>query len=196
MIYEKLQQARVELQNKKIKKSGKNAYAGFTYFELSDFLPHINEIFSNLKLYSRFNLAPKMATLTIIDTEDKTQELFHMPTAELQLKGCNQLQAIGGVNTYLRRYLYLNALEIVENDLFDAQVGKENKSQETKKQVDSKVQDFCRKLQERLTKEQISEFCLIYNIKSSDAKTIDEFNKNYDLEACISKFLNNKGIKQ
>jgi predicted aldo/keto reductase-like oxidoreductase len=32
-VFEKLQQARVQLQNEKLKKSGKNAYAGFSYFE-------------------------------------------------------------------------------------------------------------------------------------------------------------------
>lgn len=191
MIYEKLQKARVELQNKKIKKSGKNSYAGFTYFELSDFLPHINEIFADLKLYSRFNLTQKMATLTVIDIEDKSQELFYMPTAELQLKGCNRLQAMGGVNTYLRRYLYLNALEIVENDFFDAQVGKEEKTQKVeKKQIDPKITNFSNKLKEKLTKEQISAFCAKYNIKSSDINTIDEFLNQNDIDKSIEAFLN------
>lgn len=127
-IYEKLQSARVDLQNKKLKKSGKNKFSGFDYFELSDFLPAINEIFNKQKLFSRFLINDKQATLEIINTE-KTDEtiLFSMPTAELELKGCNKLQALGGVNTYLRRYLYLNALEIVEADLFDAEAGKDNK---------------------------------------------------------------------
>lgn len=127
-IYEKLQAARVELQNKKLKKSGKNKFAGFDYFELSDFLPAINEIFNNLKLFSRFLINDKQATLEIINTEKPDETvLFSMPTAELELKGCNKLQALGGVNTYMRRYLYLNALEIVEADLFDAEAGKDNK---------------------------------------------------------------------
>lgn len=124
-IYEKLQSARVDLQNKKLKKSGKNKFAGFEYFELSDFLPTINELFKTYKLFSQFTISDNQAYLHIIDAE-KIEDaiIFTMPIAELELKGCNKLQALGGVNTYLRRYLYLNALEIVEADLFDAEAGK------------------------------------------------------------------------
>ena len=35
---------RVKLQNSKLKKSGKNKFAGFDYFELADFLPTLNEL--------------------------------------------------------------------------------------------------------------------------------------------------------
>ena len=127
-IYEKLQAARVELQNKKLKKSGKNKFAGFDYFELSDFLPTINEIFNKNKVFSRFYIINDNAVLDIINAEKPDESItFSMPTAELELKGCNKIQALGGVNTYLRRYLYLNALEIVEADLFDAEAGKEEK---------------------------------------------------------------------
>ena len=38
-VYRKLQEARIELQSKPLKKSGKNKFAGFEYFELGDFLP-------------------------------------------------------------------------------------------------------------------------------------------------------------
>ena len=124
-IYEKLQAARVELQNKKLKKSGKNKFSGFDYFELSDFLPSVNEIFNRNKMLSRFYIVNDNAVLDVINSEKPDETIsFMMPTAELELKGCNKLQALGGVNTYLRRYLYLNALEIVEADLFDAEAGK------------------------------------------------------------------------
>lgn len=123
-VFEKLQQARVQLQNSKLKKSGKNAYAGFSYFELADFIPTVNNIFNDLKLFSNFSIIEGVATLTIINSE-KPDEVttFTMPTTELTLKGCTPIQALGGVNTYCRRYLYLNALEIVENDLLDGKAG-------------------------------------------------------------------------
>lgn len=123
--FEKLQAARVQLQNKKLKKSGKNKFAGFEYFELSDFLPIVNVIFSELKLFSLFKIVDTMAYLLIYDIEKPDDEPieFNIPTAELELKGCNAIQALGGVNTYCKRYLYLNALEIVESDLFDSTSG-------------------------------------------------------------------------
>ena len=125
MIYEKLQKCRVELQNLKLKKSGKNNYAGFEYFELKDFLPTVNELFAKNKMFSNFSMDSNIAELEIIDCEDKTSVKFTSPIAELELKGCNKIQALGGTHTYLKRYLYINALEIVEADLFDAVTGKE-----------------------------------------------------------------------
>lgn len=124
-VFEKLQTARVELQQRKLKKSGKNKYSGFEYFELSDFLPAINEIFLGQKLCSNFSIEEGVARLEIINAEKIDENTtFIMPTAELELKGCTAIQALGGVNTYCKRYLYLNALEIVENDLLDPQAGK------------------------------------------------------------------------
>ena len=55
-IYEKLSKARVLLQSKQLKKSGKNSYSCFTYFELGDFMPEVNKIFEEFGLCSVFNL--------------------------------------------------------------------------------------------------------------------------------------------
>lgn len=122
-VYEKLQQARIELQNKKIKKSGQNKYSGFTYYELSDFLPVINQTFYDLKLFSNFSIVNNEAKLTVTDWEDSTSEVFSSPIENLELKGCTKIQALGGVHTYMKRYLYLNALEIVESDMLDSLAG-------------------------------------------------------------------------
>jgi hypothetical protein len=135
MIFEKLQKARIELQNKKLKKSGENSYSHFKYYELADFLPQVNQIFYDLKLCSNFSIDENKASLTVTDWEDNTKEVFTSPIEELELKGCTRIQALGGVHTYMKRYLYLNALEIVESDMLDAQAGnieeKKTKKQET-----------------------------------------------------------------
>ncbi len=123
-VYEKLQEARVKLQDKKLKKSGKNNYSGFTYFEIADFIPYVNQIFLDLKLCSNFSIKENIAYLEIINAEKIDEKtVFTMPTTSLELKGCSAIQALGGVNTYCRRYLYLNALEIAENDMLDAKAG-------------------------------------------------------------------------
>lgn len=123
-IYTKLQKARIALQNTKLKKSGHNKFAGFKYFELGDLLPHINNIFDDLGLFSAFNIQENYASLTIVNT-DKPDEMvfFTSPIADAQVKGTTPVQALGAVHTYLKRYLYLNALEIIENDILDAAVG-------------------------------------------------------------------------
>lgn len=123
-IYEKLQNCRVELQKMKLKKSGENKFAGFKYYELADFLPSVNELFLKYKMFSDFSIRNEEAILTIINME-KVEDycIFTSPIAEANIKGCTPVQSLGGVHTYLKRYLYINALEIVENDMFDSKVG-------------------------------------------------------------------------
>lgn len=123
-IYCKLQKARVLLQSKKLKMTGKNPFARFNYYQLADFLPSLNSIFDDLKICPVFLIKDKVAILNIINSEKIEESItFEMPTAEVNLKGCSPIQALGGVNTYCKRYLYLNALEIVEDDLLDAEAG-------------------------------------------------------------------------
>ena len=117
-VYEKLQKCRVLLGDKKITKSGKNSYSKYEYFELKDFLPIVNKLFEENKLTSIFNLNKEEATLKIINIENISDEIiFSVPVADAQIAGCSPVQALGGQITYLRRYLYINALEIAENDM-------------------------------------------------------------------------------
>lgn len=197
-IYLRLQNARVQLQKLELKKSGKNKYSGFTYFELKDFMPETNEIFLKEKLFSNFSIQGNIANLTIINIDNPEESiLFTSPIDKASLKGCVPIQEIGAVHTYMKRYLYLNALEIVEDDVLDPNVGKDEskkridfKKEAKPKKASSKVSDFVNKLRNsKLTIEQISSFCNAYNISSKDETTIDEFLNNYDLQNCIDEFL-------
>lgn len=119
-VYEKLQKARVELQNKGLSKSGFNNFSKYAYFELSDFLPTINQICLDLKLMTQTSFAHDMATLKIINTEKPDEVIeFTSPMASVQMKGCHEMQNIGAAETYQRRYLLVTAFEIVENDVLD-----------------------------------------------------------------------------
>lgn len=132
-IYKKIQQARVELQKMGIKKSGHNKFANFDYFELKDFLPKVNEIFLDLKLFSKFDLLENEGILTIINSENPEESIvFSTPKATIDMKGQNGLQQIGSTHTYLKRYCYYNALEIIINDETEATIGKnDNKNNST-----------------------------------------------------------------
>jgi hypothetical protein len=120
LVYEKLQQARIKLQNTALKKSGYNKFAEYKYFELGDFLPAIQSIFSELKLCPVVSFGTELATLRIIDTENGGCITFTSPMAQANLKGCHPIQNLGAVETYSRRYLYVTALEIVEHDAIDS----------------------------------------------------------------------------
>ena len=103
---------------------------------MSDFLPQINKIFGEIKLFSKFDLLAEKATLTIIDIEKEgSQIIFESDKTEAILKGTTAIQQLGATHTYLKRYLYLNALEIVENDFVDASIGKDEKETSNKQQA-------------------------------------------------------------
>jgi hypothetical protein len=123
-IYSKLQKCRVELQEMKLKKSGENAFAKFKYYELADFLPQVNDLFDKYNLFSNFSIREGIAFLKVVNTEKLDEiETFESPIENVELKGCTAIQGLGAVHTYMKRYLYLNALEIVEADVLDPNVG-------------------------------------------------------------------------
>jgi len=123
-IYKKLNEAREEFHGQSIKKTGKNTFAGYDYFELSDFILPALAIFKKHGLSGVVSFATDLATLRIVNTE-KPEELIEItsPMSEASLKGCHAVQNLGAVQSYLRRYLWVAALEIVEHDAVDASDG-------------------------------------------------------------------------
>jgi len=135
-VYKKLQQARIVLQGKKLTKSGKNKFAGYEYFELGEFLPTIQTICNDVGLCGVLSFNNEMAYLQINDVVDGTSIMFTSPMSSAALKGCHDVQNLGAVQTYLRRYLWTNAFEIVEHDALDATLGKD----EPPKKIEAKVE--------------------------------------------------------
>jgi hypothetical protein len=119
-VHKKLMQARVKLQNMEIKKSGLNKFAGYSYFELADFIPPIQSIFNELGLCGIVTFNTEYAQLCITDVEDGTVVVITSPMAEANLKGAHPIQNLGAVLSYQRRYLWMAALEIVEGDAVDS----------------------------------------------------------------------------
>ena len=120
MVHKKLMAARILLQNAPLKKSGHNKFAGYSYFELGDFIPTINQIFNEVGLCGVVSYDTEIASLTITDTDDNTSIVITSPMAEANLKGCHPIQNLGAVETYTRRYLWVTAMEIVEHDALDS----------------------------------------------------------------------------
>jgi len=133
-LYIKIQTAKKLLSEKNLKKSGKNSYSNFDYFELSDFLPSIIEIFADIGLFSKVTFTDETATLKIVNAENPAEtEEYTSPMRTLELKGANAIQSLGGIQTYQRRYLYMAALDITESDMFDSTSGeKDDKLDESK----------------------------------------------------------------
>lgn len=119
-VHKKLMQARLRLQQAELKKSGHNKFAGYFYFELGDFLPTTQEIFHELGLCGVVSFTAEVASLTVVDTDGGGQIVFTSPMGSANLKGCHEVQNIGAVETYQRRYLWGTAMEIVEHDALDS----------------------------------------------------------------------------
>lgn len=149
-VEKKLARARAILAGKALKKSGQNKQKyqdkrtgewkemGFSYFELSDFLPETLKIFDELGLCGIFTINPphfednqvgeivtrvsypEVAELKVVNADNKEDFIiFREPTAQVEMK--TAIQSLGAKKTYLRRYLWIDAMEIAENDIVDAQ---------------------------------------------------------------------------
>jgi hypothetical protein len=150
-VFKKLQQARVTLLDANLKKSGKNKFAGFEYFELGDFMPTINKIFLDIGLCGVVHFTNDYAILTIYDADSEAAECidFRSPMVFASNPKGQAIQDLGSTHTYLRRYLWLLAMDIVESDTVDALPQKETPKaapveaqKPAKKEVDPAQQAF------------------------------------------------------
>nr|DAJ04604.1 MAG TPA: ERF superfamily protein [Caudoviricetes sp.] len=132
---------RVKLQNAKLKKSGKNTYAGFDYFELADFLPKLNELMLEERINDKFYIKDNLAILELQKNEEVNVYtmpfvLFETPLTYkknksgqflidkegnyIQVPSMQDIQYLGALNTYYKRYLYLNAFGITDGEVIDS----------------------------------------------------------------------------
>lgn len=139
-VFQKLQHCRAELKKREIKESGNNKFAGYTYMELGDFLPHIIDLCNENGLCTVVKFYADDACLFVIDSDKPEDRIeFTSPMSTAELKGCHPIQNLGAVETYLRRYLYVNAFDIVEHDALDSTQGKDD-TKTTKERPESQPQ--------------------------------------------------------
>ena len=198
-IYLKLSQARVKLQKENLKKSGNNRT--FKYFELKDFLPRVNEIFEELKMCSVVRYSSDIATLTIYDCEKNESVEFTSPMVQKALPSGTEIQNLGAIQTYQRRYLYLTALEIVEDDLVDSipPEKEEQKKQESQKHYNKSTQQNVNSAQDKSILDKLKDGLKECGnkkeleeryakqmpwIETNHPDLIDEYNSFYDI--CIN----------
>lgn len=198
-IYAKLAQARVKLQKENLKKTGNNR--SFKYFELKDFLPRVNEIFEELKMCAVVRYSSELATLTIYDCEKDESIEFTSPMVQKALPSGTEIQNLGAIQTYQRRYLYLTALEIVEDDLVDSIPPEkaEQKKQESQKHYNKSTQQNVNSTQDKSILDKLKDGLKECGnkkeleeryakqmpwIEANHPDLIDEYNSFYDI--CIN----------
>jgi len=119
-IYEKINILRKRIKDANLKKTGENKLAGFTYYELADFLPQTIDLENEIGLISMFTLRDnESADLVVCDTTSDAQVVFTVRVREANMKGVLEIQKAGAENTYAKRYAYLNYLNLTEADQVD-----------------------------------------------------------------------------
>ena len=126
-VYQKLLKARATFLKSDVTKSGKNMQLAFKYFELDDIVPIATKIFEDIGLISLVSFEGDKAVMSILNTENPDETVsFTAPFAPLEpivsntgKKATNEMQALGSSITYMRRYLYMIALDICEPDEID-----------------------------------------------------------------------------
>ena len=184
-IYQKINSIKQDFLKSNVKKSGKNKNAGFEYFELVDFMPTLVELMNKYKVYSFISFTEKEATITLINVEKAEEKvIITSPVVDFKsfkyekdgkgnytgnviedLTNMNSIQKMGAIQTYIRRYLYLIAFDIVEPELFD------NLSGEIKEEDRATVNQLAYIDNLKLDKQKI---CQTYKINSINELTKDQ----------------------
>lgn len=127
MLAKKIVELRKDFHSEELKKGGKNTY--YKYFELADFIPQAMVLCEKYGVCPVVSFSLDVATLTIYDTESEEKIIIESPMSTADMKGCQAVQNLGAVQTYLRRYLWGSFLEIVEHDKIEEQTSPTEKTE-------------------------------------------------------------------
>lgn len=183
-VYQKLNNAREEFHNLKLKKSGHNKFAGYYYFELADFLIPALAVFKKHGLCGTisFGCGANIAKMCVVNVDKPDEYIaFESPMGSAALKGCHEVQNIGAVETYQRRYLWVAALEIVEHDALDATTGKDKPAQKKAFEAPHKATDG---IEDNISEERRAELdeMALYMIEShQQGKDMDAIRLYYEV---------------
>ena len=172
---------KVALQGIKLKQSGKNTFAGFTYYELSDFLPSLNKLMLENGVNDQIIIGKEYAELTLHKGSEKQTYtipfiMFETPKNKNGTDSMQHIQYLGALNTYYKRYLYLNAFGITDGEVIDAMNINDLDTKPQNKQAEQKPQP---KVIEKIDENQVKALLRLF--------TSDE-HKNDFLATCkISK---------
>ena len=123
-LLNKVTRAKRMLRKRNMKKSGYNSHGKYHYFELEDIIPHIEEVFDELGLGSYYDFDDDCALLYIYDQETMYEHSWYTPIKtpsmpENKVDTGVHMKAIQSTQTYARRALWLQALDILEPNIIE-----------------------------------------------------------------------------
>lgn len=127
-VYQRLLTARAKFLEHGVSKSGKHMELRYKYFELDDIVPIAIGIFTEVGLVPLVSFTDEQAVMTMVNTDNPDETIqFSCPMRyPSENKMVNPVQALGSAQTYLRRYLYMIALDICEPDTIEPTTEKED----------------------------------------------------------------------
>ena len=187
-IYDKIQQGKLMFRASGVKKTGRNNFQKYSYFTLEDILSAMIPICIELKLSTRFVFSATAGNMIIRDEEDGSECFFTTPLPEVKNENPRKaMQDIGALQTYARRYLYLQAFEIEEVDTIDAGVIKQQK---TSKQYRPNTQKTVKKQGTKIIQKKQNKNIESDNNESVDQTTLHmEVTKKHDINTKTKKIL-------
>lgn len=216
-LNESIVSIKVKLQDTKLKKTGRNEFAKFDYFELADFLPTLNKLMFEENINDQFSIITNefgmmTASLTLIKGDERQEytmpfTLYSTPFVfkkdksgnyikdregnYIQVPSMQDVQYLGALNTYYKRYLYLNAFGITDGEVIDKMDnGNIDSSKETSKKQEVSYKSLVTNYIKN-NKLDMKEFCVKYKLngKSTEAdfKRVYEELKELKENASISK---------
>jgi TATA-box binding protein (TBP) (component of TFIID and TFIIIB) len=135
---EKIQKAIELIKSKNLKKLGKNKFSNYDYYTPEQVAELVTGATHEVKLLCKFDLKRNelgiTGTLSVYDVESSEQPVvYEMATAIPDIKATNIAQQIGGAMTYTKRYLMMNAFDIVDNNLdFDTTENTQKQAEQPK----------------------------------------------------------------
>lgn len=198
-VHKRLNNARREFHSLKLKKSGKFPKGRGDYFELGDFIIPALTAFDNAGLCGEVSFPDGEAVIDIVNVEDESQVIrLRSPMGSANLPGCHEVQNIGAVQTYQRRYLWMMALEIVEHDAIDGSLGEYTPAKEQEKPEPTITDEQLEKLEimipaAKLTPAQFCQSMSCATVKALPASKYQEaINRINDRMATLAKKATNK----
>lgn len=192
-LNESIIKIRVKLQNSKIKKSGKNKFAGFEYYELGDFLPKLNELMLEENINDLFTIENDEVKLILMKGEEKQEykmpfRIFETPLVfkkdkdgnflknsnneYIEIPSMQDIQYLGALNTYYKRYLYLNAFGISDGEVIDSMNSEEIKKTIKQERKEIAITEKQIELIKRLDQERVKKALEYYEKENIEDLTL------------------------
>jgi uncharacterized protein YueI len=134
-------------------------------------------LFESLGLCSHITFDDEYAFLNIYDVDDSSVLSFKTRIVSADLKGATPIQCLGAQHTYIRRYLWVLAMEISENDVVD--VGDNKKTELQNKQQEQKPAE---KLWLKLNTDDFTKAKFYYDSAENKAEAQAKIYSKYNIE--------------